>query len=140
LSLVLDSSATLAWIFSDETTEEIQRVFEWVADHGAVVPSLWRLEIANSLTTAARRGRIDIAFRNAALADLAQLDIQIDPETDVQSWGSILELADQFGLTSYDAAYVELARRRHFPLATLNEHMRMAGAALGLRLLGLEEV
>jgi len=46
-----------------------------VADHGAVVPSLWRLEIANSLTGAMRRGRFDAEFRRAALADLAFLDI-----------------------------------------------------------------
>lgn len=140
MSLVLDSSVTLAWIFSDETTGGIQRVFDVVADHGAVVPSLWRLEIVNSLMTAMRRGRIDIGFRNAALADLAQLDIQIDPETDVQSWGTTLELADQFGPTSYDAAYIELASRRKLPLATLDEQMRVAGAALGLQLLGHTEV
>jgi predicted nucleic acid-binding protein len=140
VSLVLDSSATLAWIFSDETTEGIERLFDLVADHGAVVPSSWRFEIADSLTTATRRGRIDIAFRNAALADLAQLDIQIDPETDAQSWGTTLELADRFGLTSYDAAYVELASRRNLPLAALDDQMRVAGAALGLRLLGRDEV
>ena len=67
MSLVLDSSATLAWLYSDEITAAIRRVFESVAEHGAVVPALWRLEIANSLTVAARRGRIDTEFRRAAL-------------------------------------------------------------------------
>ena len=71
MSLVLDSSVTLAWLYSDEITEPIRRVFEAVAEHGAVVPALWRLEIANSLTVAARRGRIDREFRGAALGDLA---------------------------------------------------------------------
>ena len=41
----------------------------------AVVPALWRLEVANSLTVAARRNRIDLEFRRAARADLALLDI-----------------------------------------------------------------
>ena len=54
MSLVLDSSATLAWIYSDETTDPIRRLFDAVADDGAVVPALWRLEIANSLTVAVR--------------------------------------------------------------------------------------
>ncbi len=121
MSLVLDSSATLASIYSDETTERIQEVCEAVADHGAIVPSLWRLEVANSLTIAVRRGRIDADFRNAALADLSLLDIQVDPETDSQSWGPVLELADCFRLTLYDAAYVEIANRRKPPLATLDE-------------------
>jgi hypothetical protein len=45
VSLVLDSSATLAWIYSDETTEPLRRLFDAVGDEGAVVPALWRLEI-----------------------------------------------------------------------------------------------
>jgi prevent-host-death family protein len=81
VSLVLDSSATLAWIYSDETTEPIRRIFQVVADDGAVVPALWRLEIANSLTVATRRGRIDADFRHAALSDLALLDITTDDAT-----------------------------------------------------------
>jgi predicted nucleic acid-binding protein len=67
LSLVLDSSATLAWIYGDETTEPIRRVFDTVIDEGAVVPALWRLEVANSLTAAVRRGRIDSVFRRTAV-------------------------------------------------------------------------
>jgi hypothetical protein len=56
VSLVLDSSATLAWIYSDETTNSIRLLFGAVGEEGAVVPALWRLEIANSLTVAVRRG------------------------------------------------------------------------------------
>jgi predicted nucleic acid-binding protein len=72
MSLVLDSSVTLAWLYSDETTDSIRMVFDLVADHGAIVPSLWRLEVANSLTGALRRRRIDAEFRRAALADLGR--------------------------------------------------------------------
>ena len=66
MSLVLDSSATLAWIYSDETTESIRALFDRVIDEGAIVPALWRLEVANSLTVAVRRSRIDVEFRRAA--------------------------------------------------------------------------
>jgi len=78
MSLVLDSSATLAWIYSDEVTDGIRRLFDTVADTGAFVPALWRLEVANSLTIAVRRGRVDAEFRRAALDDLALLDITTD--------------------------------------------------------------
>ena len=137
MSLAPDSSATRAWIFADETTDAIREVFDAVADHGAFVPSLWRLEIANSLTGAMRRGRIDAEFRRAALADLAFLDISVDDRTDSNAWVATLDFADRFRLTVYDAAYVELAVRRGIPLATLDMDMRAAGAALGLRLLGV---
>jgi hypothetical protein len=79
-SLILDSSATLAWIYGDETTDAVRRVFYAIADNGALVPSNWRLEVANSLTTAVRKRRIDPDFRRAALADLAILDISTDPQ------------------------------------------------------------
>ena len=136
MSLVLDSSATLAWIYSDETTDAIRQLFDAVAENGAVVPALWRLEVANSLTVAMRRRRIDADFRRAALADLALLDITTDPHTDSLAWGETLLLADRFRLTLYDAAYLELAQRRTLPLATLDEELWAAAATLGVRVLG----
>src|SRR5271165_3815439 len=138
MSLVLDGSATLAWIYSDETTERIRRLFDAVADDGAVVPTLWLLEVANSLTVAVRRGRIDANFRRAALADLALLDITTDDHTDVHAWGETLNMADRFRLTVYDAAYLELAQRRTLPLATLDREMGTAAKALGLRVVGTD--
>ena len=106
-----------------------------VAEDGAVVPTLWRLEVANSLTVAARRGRIDADFRRAALADLALLDIRADPDTDTHAWTGTLQLADRFRLTVYDAAYLELAQRRALPLATLDEELLGAAAALRIGML-----
>jgi predicted nucleic acid-binding protein len=136
MSLVLDSSATLAWIYGDETTDAIREVFDAVADDGAFVPALWRLEVGNSLTVAMRRNRIDEGFRRAALADLALLDITTDPHTEAHVWSDTLHLADRFRLTLYDAAYLELAQRRALPLATLDAALRVAGEALGIRVMG----
>ena len=85
MSLVLDSSTTLAWIHGDETTEAVRAVFEHIADRGAVVPGLWRLQVANSMTMGVRRRRIDAAFRDEALADLELLDITIDQHTNTQA-------------------------------------------------------
>jgi predicted nucleic acid-binding protein len=138
VSLVLDSSAALAWIYDDEATDPIRRIFSTVAEQGAVVPSLWRLEIANSLTAAVRRGRVGHEFRRAALTDLGDLDIVVDGETDSRAWTATLEFADRFLLTVYDAAYVELAGRRALPLATLDRDMQTAGAQLGLKILGVD--
>jgi predicted nucleic acid-binding protein len=134
--LILDSSATLAWIYGDETTEAIRRVFEIVAESGALVPALWRLEVANSLTMAVRKRRIDPDFRRAALADLFLLDITTDQQTDSYAWTDTLNLADQLHLTVYDAAYLELARRRALPLATLDQQLRTAATAIGVAVLG----
>jgi predicted nucleic acid-binding protein len=136
VSLVLDSSATLAWIYDDESTDPVRAVWERIADTGAVVPALWRLEVANSLTVAVPRNRIDTEFRRSALADLAALDITVDPQTDAQAWGNTLILADRYRLTLYDAAYLELAQRRQLPLATLDAELLAAANAAGVPTLG----
>jgi predicted nucleic acid-binding protein len=135
MSLVLDCSTTLAWVYGDETTEPVRQVFELLSQSGAWVPGLWRLEVANVLEMGVRRKRHDSAFRESTLADLAQLPIQVDAETDRHAWGATLQLAERHQLTLYDAAYLELALRRNLPLATLDEELRRA-AAEKLRLLG----
>ncbi len=136
MSLVLDSSVTLAWVFGDETTPAIRQVFEGIAERGAVVPGLWWLEVANSLTVAVRRKRIDTDFRRAALGDLALLDISTDQQTASLVWSETLNLADQHRLTLYDAAYLELARRRGLPLATLDQELRAAAVSATVALAG----
>ncbi len=137
MTLVLDASATLAWLFEDECTPAIETVFERVQDTGAFVPSLWRLEVANGLQMAMRRGRINASQRDASLRDLEQLAIAIDPETSAFAWSSIVQLSQSHALTIYDAAYLDLALRRGALLATLDARLREAGAACGLALLGL---
>jgi len=72
-----------------------------------------------------------------ALLHLARLPITIDPETDIHVWTTTLQVADRFQLTMYDAAYLELAQRRAFPLATLDAELLPAAEALGLTLLGI---
>lgn len=137
MSLILDSSATLAWFYTNETTPAIHQVFELLLRGGAWVPSLWRLEVANILEIGIRRGRHDVAFRQATLADLSLLPISLDLETDRQAWAATLQLAHRHRLTMYDAAYLELAQRRGAPLATLDGDLRTAASAEGVHLLGM---
>ena len=103
---------------------------------GCGVPALWRLEIANGFQMAIRRKRIDPAFRDGALAALAAMEIIVDPDTDNNAWTTTLHLSDRFRLTVYDAAYLELAQRRRLPLASLDQPLCRAAAALGLTVLG----
>ena len=136
MSMVLDSSATLAWVYADEITEPIRHVFNLVSENGAWVPGLWKLEVANILEMGVRRGRHDAVFRDSTLADLAILPINVDAETDRQAWGATLRLSERFCLTLYDAAYLELALRRGLPLASLDVELRGAAQAEGVVVLG----
>ena len=137
MSLVIDNSITLAWVYSDQTTPAVTQVLEIVSTSGAWVPVLWRLEVANVLQMGVRRSRHDAAFRDATLADLSLLPVSTDGETEKQAWGATLRLAERHQLTVYDAAYLELAQRRGLPLATLDEELRAAAERERLPLLGL---
>ena len=137
MSLVLDGSATVAWLIPDERAAASQRVLDRVGDYGAVVAMLWRLEVGNALTLAVRRKRISRTERADALAKLSDLPIEADSETFIHAWTSTIALADRFNLTLYDACYLELAQRRAFPLATLDKDLRKAAKALDIPLLGV---
>jgi len=137
LSVVLDSSATLAWVYSEETTAPITQLFKRVADSGAWVPGLWRLEVGNILAIGIRRGRHDARFRDVTFADLSLLPIYVDPETDRHAWADTAKMASSYRLTLYDAAYLELARRRALPLASLDSDLRKAAKLERVPLLGV---
>jgi predicted nucleic acid-binding protein len=136
MSLVLDPSIALSWYFEDERTAEADAVLDAVVDQGAIVPSLWRLEVANGFQTAIRRKRIDAAFRDKALAELAAMEVTVDSDTDTHAWTTTLRLSDRFQLTAYDAAYLELAQRRRLPLASFDQQLCPAATVLGLTVLG----
>lgn len=137
MSIVLDSSATLAWVYAGEITEPIRHVFSLVSESGAWVPGLWKLEVANVLELGVRRGRHDAFFRNSTLADLALLPISVDAETDRHAWGTTVQLAERHRLTLYDAAYLELALRRRLPLASLDAELSEAALSEGVAVLGI---
>ncbi|MHB8883609.1 MAG: type II toxin-antitoxin system VapC family toxin [Methylovirgula sp.] len=136
MSLVLDASLALAWYFEDESTLATEELLDQVARTGAVVPPLWRLEVVNGFQSGIRRERIDPAYRDASLADLRQLPIAIDPDSDAYIWATTLGLSDSYELTIYDACYLELAQRRNLPLATHDRQLRQAAQSLKIPLLG----
>jgi predicted nucleic acid-binding protein len=136
VSLVIDSSITLAWYFEDEKTASSIAILNRVVEEGAVVPALWHLEVLNGLQVAVRRSRITLAYRDASLHDLLSLVIAIDRGTNRQAWSATLRLCDRFGLAPHDAAYLELAQRRQLPLATLDGELIRAAQVESVALVG----
>jgi predicted nucleic acid-binding protein len=137
ISLVLDSSITLARVFPDEWTPTILNLFREQVAHGALVPDLWKLEVANILAMSVRNGWMIKDRRDKVLVRLQRLPIEVDSETGQNAWGRTLELADRHNLTLYDSTYLELALRRSLRLATLDFDLRNAAQAEGVKLLGL---
>jgi predicted nucleic acid-binding protein len=135
VSVVVDASMAIAWLFADERTDAAHAVMLRVVSGGAFVPSLWRLEVANVLRNAVRRGRCDEAYVDRSLERLGRLPVEIDDETSMHAWTATRALSREQGLTSYDAAYLELAVRKSQPLATCDADLIAAAGRCGVEVL-----
>jgi predicted nucleic acid-binding protein len=129
---VLDASVALAWCFHDEATSETDAIAKRLAKIGAMVPALWRLEVANALLAAERHKRCTTADTQTWLRFLSTLPIRLDDETAVRAWADTLRLARAHELSIYDASYLELALRRGLDLATLDSRLARAADAVGV--------
>ena len=134
--LVVDASATLAWVFDDERDEFAEAVLSRVAEAGAIVPAHWILEVTNGLLLAHRRRRLRPREHPVDILDrLGRLPIRIDEETAVRAWRETTALAESFRLTTYDAAYLELALRLGAVLVTLDSGLSHAATSADVRIL-----
>lgn len=132
---VLACSATLPWVFGDEASPAADALLDrLVQGERAWVPALWHLELGNVLLGAKRRGRIDQAGIEGFLSRLVVYDIAVDDQTMERAWQKTLDLALQHSLSTYDAAYLELALRRGLPLASLDRELIAAARACGVTL------
>jgi predicted nucleic acid-binding protein len=134
MAFVIDASVALAWCFEDEATALADSVLSRLSEEEGVAPSIWPLEVANGLRSAERRGRIDEREIPAAVRLIAALPIEVVPTGLEQALVDVLPLARAAVLSTYDAAYLDLALRRGLPLATVDEYLRQAAEATGVEL------
>jgi predicted nucleic acid-binding protein len=134
---VLDNSIAMRWAFATGAHPHADAILRDLQLQGseAVVPVLWRYEASAVLAVAQTRGTIpahEVAF---FLQDLEGLPIRIDPESSRRIFSDVHWLAVSYRLTSYDAAYLELALRRALPLATLDNELIAACHKAGVSVL-----
>ncbi len=125
-TFVLDCSVTMSWCFEDEADAYSDRVLEASLGARILVPSVWALEVANVLAVAERKKRLTPADSSRFLELVAALPIEVDETSFQRATTGVLALARKLTLSSYDAAYLELAMRRGCPLATRDRKLRAA--------------
>lgn len=116
---VADANAVLATLFQEEGTM-LQR-FEKRISLGdrLAVPGLWHLEVTNVLLSKLRRKMITREDASASFEAFQNYRVRTDLYSAEPSVISHLwRLALKHQLTSYDAAYLELALRLDCPLLT----------------------
>jgi predicted nucleic acid-binding protein len=136
MPFVLDASMTMQWCFDDESTPASDAIFNRLRDDEAYVPAIWAYEVANVLLSAERRGRISAQTATRFLHVLDSLPIRISAGPTITELSPLISLAHHNQLSAYDAAYLDLAMRSGYFLATGDERLRKAAARVGVDLLG----
>jgi len=130
MPFVIDNSVVCGWFLSNQATPYTEVVAQRLLDDTAFAPGLWPLELANVLRTACKRGAIVAQRAQEISAEINTRPITID--TAPSSPSALLALALRFDLTSYDAAYLELALRLQLPIATQDDALMQATMAAGV--------
>jgi predicted nucleic acid-binding protein len=99
-----------------------------------MVPAIWPLEVGNVLLAAERQTRLKEADSARFITLLGALPIVVEEFTHERALGAVLSVGREYDLSSYDAAYLELAMRTGTPLATRDSALRTACAKSGVAL------
>ena len=130
MPFVLDNSVVSGWYLENQVSDYSEAVARALRTDRAHVPVIWELELTNVLRTACMRQRMHAQRAQAVLTQLAALPISVDRHPVARS--ELLALSLRFGLSTYDAAYLELALRLQCPIATRDEALLAAAMAAGV--------
>lgn len=132
-AFAVDASMAFAWVLPSQASSGADALLKRIeAGDEAMVPPLWFLEVANGLLVAERRKMIAASERRLALQRLSVLGLSIDETNARDAFGQTSALAEQYGLSVYDAAYLELAIRRRLPLCTRDRALQSAAERSGI--------
>jgi predicted nucleic acid-binding protein len=127
MAFVLDASVTISWFLPDEGHADALEAWRRSATEEVYVPLHWWFEVRNTMLMGERRQRISQQLTTQSLNRLSLLPFIVEPRPDGVE---VLDVARRHRLTFYDAVYLDLARRKRIPLATLDgELIAAAGVA-----------
>lgn len=134
-AFVADASVAIGWVHPAQTTDQTEAMLEAIGEGATLeVPALWPLEVANALTVLVRRRKLTADERETGLGWLRRLRLHVDHEMASLAFSRLSALATAHKLSVYDAAYLELAQRRHLPLGCTDGPLRDAAKKSGVTL------
>lgn len=134
-AFVADASVAVGWVHPSQSTVQTAAMLEAIAEGATVeVPCLWPSEVANALTVLMRRRKLTPEERQTGLAWLRSLRVRVDDESASLAFTRLAELATTYGLSVYDAAYLELAERRKLVLGCNDGALQEAAKRSGVPL------
>lgn len=128
MTLVIDASVVLAYLLPDEHSPAAERLLASLGPRPARVPTLWEYEVVSGLRAAERSGRIAPGDVDLALQAVAQLPVRGERP----SFDLALQLSRRHELSTYDAAYLAVAKRNALALASWDARLARAAEREGI--------
>lgn len=129
MPIIVDASVAAGWALPNEDTAFVRKVLDYACDNTMHQPFIWWYEIRNILIVNERRKRLTQAESEMFLRQIKALPLMFEqPGAD----DMVMALSRQYGLSIYDAAYLELALRTGYPLASLDRSLLTAAAEAGV--------
>ncbi|MFM9912483.1 MAG: type II toxin-antitoxin system VapC family toxin [Methylophilaceae bacterium] len=127
--IVVDNSVAIRWFIGDQATVYSTKVFDACENAAIYVPALWFSEFCNVISKTAKQGAITEAQATGIMQHASLLPI-IEAKT--PPLGEIYKLANQFGLSGYDATYLAVTIASDAMLATEDDQLAKVAKTLGV--------
>jgi len=133
---VFDASFVGALIIPDERNPHVNKMSAKIkSEDEKHAPQLLWYEISNIFKNLLRRKRYTFDEVKRLFPLLSAINLTCDFETGVGYSEKLLRLCNDYNISSYDAAYLELAGRKKAALCTLDENLITAAKSYGVTVL-----
>ena len=133
---VFDASFVGTLIIPDEKNITVEKKYKQMKTHDEIwVPSVFTYEMSNIFMNILRRKRNTYDEVIELLSILYAIRLVYDHETGIEYSKKLLHLCNDYSLSSYDAAYLELAERKNAVLCTMDDALLAAAKRYGVRVL-----
>ncbi len=126
---MVDASVAVQWFAREPGSEASAALVE--GNQPLVAPDIMPLEVANALWKKVRHGDVPAADLQPAVTRILASDITLVPTLTLLE--RAVRLAVEINHPVYDCVYLVLAEERGAPLASIDERLRAAARARGLR-------
>ena len=133
---IYDASFVGALIIPDEKNSAVDKANNAIDENDIIcVPQLLWYEVANIFNNLLRRKRFGSDEITHLFKIISAINFTTDSETGVNYSMKIWDISNKYGLSAYDAAYLELAHRKKAILCTLDEDLINAAKTMGVRVI-----
>jgi len=133
---IFDSCFVCALVIPDEKNSQVDRMYNKIENEDEKYsPHLLWYEITNVFMNLVRRRRFTNNEVLSFYPRLAAINFTCDHASGTDYSKKLLSLCSAYNLSSYDAAYLELAERKKAVLCTTDDKLRAAAKKHGVSVL-----